>query len=96
MDKNITEDLKKSCIDSWEWHSWASRLGSVPVDRIEHEDRSESYEMDRAHVFKLENGKYALVTESGCSCYESGSALIDLYPTEQKALEAFAAWKSEK
>ena len=83
-------------ISEWDLKAWIGTLGSVPVERLAHEDLSESYEMTVAHVFKLENKKYALITEEGCSCYESSQAEIELFPTKAAALEAFEKWKKAK
>lgn len=82
-------------IGSYELEAWIEQLGSVPVERIAHADYSQSYEMNVAHVYKLESGQYALVTESGCSCYEPFQADIDLYPTKRAAMEKFNAWEKE-
>jgi hypothetical protein len=62
----------------YEFEAWISRLQSVPVLLVKSVDHSESYEMDRRHIFKLENGSYAFVTENGCSCYSSSEAKITL------------------
>ncbi len=74
---------------------WKDKLGSKVLEEIRHADHSASYEMDEAHVYKLENGQYALVTESGCSCYSSSDAVIDLYPDEATAVEQFDKWEKE-
>lgn len=79
-------------ISEWELKAWIERLGSVPKERIAHEDYAGSYETLCASVFLLENGQYALVTESGCSCYSAEDADIDLYPTKEMAMEQFQAW----
>jgi len=80
---------------SYQIEAWIMRLGSFPKEVIKSVDISECYEMTAAHVFKLENKKYALVTESGCSCYSASDANIDLFPTKDKALTAFAAWEKQ-
>ena len=36
--------------------------------------------MERRHIFELENGKFAVVNEEGCSCYDVVEADIDIYP----------------
>jgi hypothetical protein len=79
-------------IDDYEIKAWIKTLGSMPVERVAHEDLSESYEMTEAHVFKLENGQYALVTEDGCSCYSADEAEIELFPTQEKAVDKFNIW----
>lgn len=83
-------------IDSWEWKAWKVRLGSMPIERVLHDDQSQDYEIVEAHVYKLKNGKYALITEEGCSCYSSDDASIDLFPTLEAAKEAFNKWQRER
>jgi hypothetical protein len=82
-------------INKWDLEAWIVPLGSMPLERIAHEDLSRSYEMCVAHVFRLESGKYALVTEEGCSCYSSEQADIELFPDKNTALEAFEKWKKQ-
>ena len=82
---------KEELNEAWKYEFKAWALDSPPVELIHSQDHSESYEMDRKHVFKLENGQYALISESGCSCYEASDAQIILFPTEEKAKEAFVA-----
>jgi hypothetical protein len=59
------------------------------VSLIKSKDNSPDYEMDRKHIFLLENGQYALVKECGCSCYDRSDAEICLYKTKEDALDAF-------
>lgn len=82
-------------ISKWDLEAWITRLGSMPVQKVAWEDFSESYEMCRAHVWRLENGQYALITESGCSCYEPEDADIDLFPNKRRAMESFDNWVRE-
>lgn len=81
---------QKDWKDGWkyEFESWRQTIGFVPVEIVASIDESESYEMDRRHVFLCENGSFATVTECGCSCYESGDAIIEFYPTKAEALKA--------
>lgn len=81
-------------IEERELKAWIGALGSMPISRIAHKDNSRSYEMEMAHVFELENGKFALVTEEGCSCYSPEKAYIELFPDKEKALEKFSQWKA--
>lgn len=83
-------------VTEWEIKAWIVRLGSNPIKTVAHEDRSQPYGMDRAHVFELENGQYALVTESGCSCYDAANADIDLLPNKKSAMSAFEKWKKNQ
>ncbi len=73
--------------------SWITQMGSEPVEMIESFDKSAAYEMDAAHVFKLANGKYSTVIESGCSCYESSDASVEVHTTKKAALKSFNDWK---
>ena len=93
-DKNDTI-AEKVGIDSWDLSAWIEQLGSVPVERVRHADHSESYEMSVAHIFRLENGKYAVVIEEGCSCYSSSDAQIELFPTLKRAEESFNEWEKQ-
>ena len=90
-------ETKRTCegLDEWEIKSWLHRLGSFPIRRIDHADHSESYTMDEGHVLALENGQFALVTESGCSCYSCDDADIDLFPDYSSAKDAFDKWDRE-
>ena len=89
---------EKTCegLDPWEIKAWSTRLGSYPIKVVAHEDRSEMYETNEATVVELENGKYALITEQGCSCYESEDAEIELFPSRIQALESFDKWVKEQ
>ncbi len=73
----------------YEFESWNDTFGSPAKALIESDDRSEPYEMDRRHLFELENGQYAVVREYGCSCYDSRDADIELYPTLKRAEDAY-------
>lgn len=84
---------KLDCVGDYELEAWITTLGSLPVERIRHADLSESYEMNMAHLFLLENGLYALVTESGCSCYESSQADIELFKSKTAAINSFEKWE---
>lgn len=65
--------------------SWDSIFGCLPVAEPYHADYSESYQVDTFHVFELADGKYATISESGCSCYDSSEAVIELHPTKYDA-----------
>jgi len=75
---------------------WINRLGSYPVRQVQSVDYSEAYTMRRCHVFELENGEYATVTESGCSCYTPREADIELHPSEKKAVSKLEEWESNQ
>lgn len=82
-------------VDKYEIDAWIERLGSQPKERVAHHAGYEYYSINRIHVFLLENGQYAVVTESGCSCYCSEDANIDLHPNKQSAMKAFNDWMKE-
>ena len=71
---------------------WLPRLGAAPVERLAHADLGYGYEMIAAHVFRLADGKFALVVEEGCSCYTSEEAQIESFPTAYSALSAYRKW----
>ena len=86
---------KQKLWDSWgySFEGWIRKLESVPVKLVKQKDFSEAYTMDRAEVFKLENGSYALVKESGCSCYDSTTdAKIELFPNLLRVKKAYNDW----
>ena len=77
-----------------EFEAWAYRLGGVPTALLASHDRSDSaYELDRAHVFKIRPGRYALVIEYGCSCYVFDAAEIFLYGDERSAMKDYNTWR---
>lgn len=82
-------------ISSHELGAWIDALGSAPKERVAHADESRSYEMDVIHVFELENGKFAVVTESGCSCYCPEDADIELFPDREEAMSSFDTWVTQ-
>ena len=55
---------------------WEKQLDSKIVEVLESEDWSACYEMDAAHLVKLDNGKYVVIEERGCSCYDSSDATL--------------------
>ena len=84
---------EKWTLDEYNLKAWIYTLGSVPIAQVAAENRSESYEMDKAWVLLLENGKYAFVLERGCSCYEPSDAKIELFPDEKSAMSKFEEWQ---
>lgn len=70
---------------SYEFQEWIKTLQSAPVELIKSYDWSRSYEMERGHIFKLENNQYALIIEHGCSCYSPSWASIEVFPDLEKA-----------
>ncbi len=67
---------------------WDERYG-LPFRELECQDASPDYEMHRAHIFLMNSGKFVLVTESGCSCYDSSDADLEEFETLSAAKEAF-------
>lgn len=80
----------------WDYEAWVIRLGGLPTEVLAHEDRSGGYEQNSAHVFKIRPGRYALVTESGCSCYSSRDAAIYIYGRASDALKDFKAYWEDR
>lgn len=60
------ENRKCEGLDESEIEYWLERLGSFPLEQVDVADHSVSYEMNKAHILRLESGQYALVTEIGC------------------------------
>ena len=80
----------------YEFKEWIEELGSMPIEMLASEDFSQSYETRTMHIFKLENGKYATVIESGCSCYDPSLATIDVLKSKEDALEQFNNWRKQQ
>lgn len=76
----------------YEFEYWVPRLGGVPTHLFASHDRSKYYEMDRAHVFKIRPGRYALVREIGCSCYLPKDADIFIYGDERSVMADYMKW----
>lgn len=87
--------MKNIGIGTYELSEWIERLGSIPIKRTAHVHYAVDYKKRTAHVFELENGRYAFVSERGCSCYSPAEADIDIYPSKKKAMESFEKWKKE-
>ena len=94
---SINHVAVKKFQDSWyEFKYWKHDFGCMPVKLLESDDYSESYTMDRIHLFLLESGAYAYVRESGCSCYDAQSdAHIVLYGNKEEAYRTYNAQKRE-
>lgn len=91
---SLTKDeWKCGCMADYHLSSWIPHLMSVPIREIEHYDHSEDYSVYRGHVFELENRKFALITERGCSCYSGEDAEINIFESENEALSALARFK---
>jgi hypothetical protein len=75
---------------------WEQQFGSRAVQQVAHADWSEPYEVDSAHVFKLLDGKFAVVIERGCSCYDYSDADITVVSTKEEALRLFQEGRGNK
>jgi hypothetical protein len=82
-------------INEYDWEHWKDILGSPAIRKIEKCNRAGSYEMRQCTAYELENGKFALVDERGCSCYSSDQANIELFPNLGSVIEAMEKWKKE-
>jgi hypothetical protein len=82
-------------LDEYQIEAWLSRLEVRPLEVVDQEDKSEGYDIDRILVLRLKNRRYATVVESGCSCYDSSDAQIELHPDKRSAMRALDAWKKE-
>lgn len=95
MTKAKTKKIEVEGLGDYELEAWEPTFGSSVVERVAHEDLGQAYEVCAAHVLKLANNRYALVTELGCSCYEPREATIDLHPNKRSAMAAFEKWRKE-
>ena len=95
---NKKESFKNPLWEQWGYQisGWIEKLQSVPIQLIKTSDLSRPYEMSSCHLFKLENGRYAVIVEEGCSCYRSEDAEIDIFPDKKVAMEAFKVWEKSK
>lgn len=87
---------KEELLDAWryEFKEWIPIFQCDPIELIISENRNEDYEMNRAHIFLLDNGKYAFVGESGCSWYGPEEAQIEICPDLDSANNLFNKWWS--
>lgn len=76
---------------SYQNEYWATLAGSNIVEVIAEEDHSEGYDVNEKHLYKLENGRFAVVSESGCSCYSLADADVTTYDTLNAAQDAYDA-----
>lgn len=88
--------IKLKGFSDYEIEAWLERLGSNPIKTIKSEDVSGSYEMEKFSILELENGKFATVYESGCSCYDSSDAQIELHPDLKSAEDSFDKWEKSR
>lgn len=82
-------------LDCWD-DGWSDRVnGAKPIAEVGHADASQPYEMDMLHVFRLDTGEYVIVTECGCSCYESSNADLEMQPSFAVAMDKYMSYKKE-
>ena len=83
-----------SLLESWkyEFNDWIPLFGSTPVELVQSVNLNHAYRMIRAHIFKLESGQFAFVSELGCSCYGPKDADIDILPDKLSARKVFFKW----
>jgi hypothetical protein len=80
--------------DNWtyEFNAWKDAMGGLPDQLLASHDKSEQYEMDRCHVFRIRPGRFVTIFESGCSCYEPENATIEVYGDEASAMASYSKW----
>ena len=83
-------DVSKTAEEVWE-----TLLGHKFIRQVVSGDWSEMYEMDAAHVFELDNGKFVCIVERGCSCYCYDDASLNVYDTEDEAMKEFNGCKKD-
>ena len=76
----------------YELEDWSKDLQSFPIEEIKHADFSQSYEINTGYIFRLENGKFAFIIESGCSCYDPSWAKINIFENKVDAITKFDEW----
>lgn len=74
---------------SYQNEYWATIAGADIVEVIEEEDNSSGYDVDEKHLYKLANGRYAVVKEAGCSCYSLADADVNTFDTLKAAKAAY-------
>lgn len=84
---NEIEKLNKAW--EYEFKTWMGDFGSTPIRLVDSYDESRDYDLDRGHIFELQNGKFAYVSEAGCSCYDVNDAAIFIFETEVDAKARF-------
>ncbi len=80
----------------YEFKDWINNFKSYPIEEIELCDRSEDYSIDKIHVFKLEDNNYAVVVESGCSCYSNSDAQIEIFSSKKDAIAKYEKWEHDQ
>lgn len=89
----MSDQKKVEGFDEYTTKQWSEQFNIKILERIAHEDEGGNYETHEIHVVSLEGNKYAVITEDGCSCYDSSQAEIEMFPTKKAALAKFEEWK---
>lgn len=76
-------------VSTYAMEVWESQENAKIIRQVASADWSACYEMDAAHVFELDNGKFLFVEERGCSCYGYEDASLTIVDTEEQALEHY-------
>ncbi len=84
--------MKNLEASSYAVECWEEMHGFKITEQLAYTDRSECYEVDAGHVFALDNGKFAVVIERGCSCYSSSDADVSLCDTKEEAMKEYNRW----
>ena len=80
----------------YEFEAWEKEMGGTPDRLLASHDRSKSWEMERAHVFRIRPGRYVFIHESGCSCYVPSEASIEVFGNERDAMARYKKWFSQE
>lgn len=79
-------------VSEYALEAWSGRIGAKVVAQLDFwngDPNHNDYGIDQTHLFKLENKKYAVVRESGCSCYDYSDADIEIHTTKKAAKADF-------
>ena len=90
MDDKIKSNKEKLAnAYKYAFECWMKNFQSVPIEEVEHYSVSVGYDVHDGHIFKLEDGNYAVVIEDGCSCYDYDEAEIEIFKEFDKALDSY-------
>lgn len=75
------------------WNTRLRREHNTEISKeLESADWSEAYKMDAAHMYKLTNGKFAVISERGCSCYSYDDASILVVENKKEAKDLYNSY----
>lgn len=89
MDKTLFKEWQ------YEFGAWLHTTGFDPKRLVISETLHEDYSKNAFHIFENEDGTYATVYESGCSCYEASQASINICQTLRDAQTLMDEWRGE-